>query len=81
MKIIITSYRQQPQSKFDLRFGRVAWFCVYDTDQKTIEFIENANKNANGGAGTKTVEVIAKWKLTRLFQEILGQKQNRCWNN
>ena len=74
MKIVITSTGNSLNSKFDLRFGRSGWFCVYDTDQKTTRFIENTNKNANGGAGTKTVEMVAEIEVDKVISGDFGPK-------
>jgi predicted Fe-Mo cluster-binding NifX family protein len=74
MKIIITSTGNNLNSKFDLRFGRSGWFCVYDTVTKDTQFIENTNKNANGGAGTKTAEMVAELEVTSVISGDFGPK-------
>lgn len=74
MKIAITSTGNNVQSKFDLRFGRTAWFCVFDTESKTTEFIENDNRDVNSGAGTKTVEKVAELGIGRVISGDFGPK-------
>lgn len=74
MKIVITSTGNSLNSNFDLRFGRSGWFCVYDTDKKTSLFIENTNKNANGGAGTKTAEMVAELEVSKVISGDFGPK-------
>lgn len=74
MIIIITSTGNKRDSKFDLRFGRAAWFCVYDRDSKTTNFIENSFKNTNGGAGTKTSEMAAELDASQVISGHFGPK-------
>jgi predicted Fe-Mo cluster-binding NifX family protein len=80
MKIIITSTGDTLNSKFDLRFGRSGWFCVYDDVEHSTQFIENANKNANGGAGTKTAEMIAELEANRVISGDFGPKAKSLLN-
>ena len=74
MKIIITSKGNSLNSKFDLRFGRCAWLCVHYTDTKNTEFIENENKDINGGAGTKTAEKVAELEAESVMSGDFGPK-------
>jgi predicted Fe-Mo cluster-binding NifX family protein len=74
MKIIITSKGNNLNSKFDLRFGRCAWLCVYNTETKNTEFIENENKDINGGAGTKTAEKVAELGAESVMSGDFGPK-------
>lgn len=74
MKIAITSMGNSVESKFDLRFGRTAWLCVFDTENQTMEFIENENRDANSGAGTKTVEKVAELGIGRVISGDFGPK-------
>ena len=74
MKFIITSTGDNLESKFDLRFGRAGWFCIYDSETKTTEFIENDNKDAKGGAGTRTAEKVAELGATKVISGDFGPK-------
>jgi predicted Fe-Mo cluster-binding NifX family protein len=74
MKIIITSKGNNLNSKFDLRFGRCAWLCVYNTETKNTEFIENENKNINGSAGTKIAEKVAELGAESVISGDFGPK-------
>ena len=74
MKTIITSRGNHLKSKFDLRFGRAGWFCVYNKETKTAEFIENEFKNSNGGAGTKSAEMVAELDATQIISGDFGPK-------
>lgn len=74
MKLAITSTGNNLESKFDLRFGRTAWFCIYDNESKNIKFIENVHKDSLGGAGTKTSETIAELGVKRVISGDFGPK-------
>jgi len=74
MNIVITSSGNNLNSKFDLRFGRSAWFCIYNTEDKSIEFIENENKDINGGAGTKTAAKVAELGAQKVISGDFGPK-------
>lgn len=74
MKTIITSKGDNINSDFDPRFGRAGWFCVYDRDTKTTNFIENSFKNTNGGAGTKSSEMAAELGAEQIISGDFGPK-------
>lgn len=74
MKIIITSTGDNLNSAFDLRFGRAGWFCVYDKETKTSNFIKNSFKDVNGGAGTKTSEMAAELGAKKVISGHFGPK-------
>lgn len=74
MKTAITSTGNNLDSKFDLRFGRTAWFCIYDKESDIIQFIENENKDSIGGAGTKTAEMIAELGVKQVISGDFGPK-------
>lgn len=74
MKVIITSEGDSVDSKFDLRFGRTGWFCVYDKETQTTNFIENSFKNTNGGAGLKTAEMAAELRAKQVISGQFGPK-------
>lgn len=49
------------ESKLDSRFGRAAYFLVYDTDKKeVVSVVENAFKNADHGAGIKAASLVVE---------------------
>lgn len=81
MKTIITSTGNQPDSVFDLRFGRAAWFCLYDDETDEISFIENGNNNANTGAGTKTVEKVIELGVKKVISGDFGPKAKELLEN
>jgi len=72
--MLITSEGNSMNSKFDLRFGRAAWFCKYNSETKEAVFIENENINAQGGAGTKSAEKAAELGVKQVISGDFGPK-------
>ena len=59
MKLCITSTGTFLDSSVDPRFGRCAYFIIYDIDNDTSESIENASRESMGGAGIQAGQFIA----------------------
>ena len=59
MKIAISAAGKDLDSQVDPRFGRAAGFVIYNTENKTSEYITNAqNLNAVQGAGIQSARII-----------------------
>ena len=74
MKTVITASGKTPASPFDKRFGRAAWFCLYDDVSGQFEFLENEYANANGGAGTKVAEKMVELGVRKVISGDFGPK-------
>lgn len=74
MKTLITSQGDSTDSYFDLRFGRGKYFCIYDGETGKIEFVKNVNADAQGGAGTKTSEVVIELGVKKVISGDFGPK-------
>jgi len=74
MKIAITSKENKLESKIDERFGRCAYFVIYDTDTKGIEYIPNPNLEAESGAGPASVEFVASRNVKKIVSGEFGLK-------
>lgn len=74
MRVAITSTGNNLDSALDQRFGRCAWFVIYDTESKSIEFIPNPNKDAQEGAGPASVQVVAAKKVNKIISGEFGMK-------
>jgi predicted Fe-Mo cluster-binding NifX family protein len=61
-------------SAFDMRFGRAAWFCLYDKDSGKLEFYENHHANSNHGAGTKAAEKMIELGVEKVISGDFGPK-------
>ena len=61
MKILITATDNSLEAEVDPRFGRAKWFAVYDTDNDSVEFVDNTkNLDAPSGAGVQAGANAAK---------------------
>lgn len=74
MKVAITSTGNMPESTIDQRFGRCAYFVVYDSETKSVEYIPNPNKNAEDGAGPASVQLVASRNVTKIISGEFGLK-------
>ncbi|MBN2778771.1 MAG: NifB/NifX family molybdenum-iron cluster-binding protein [Bacteroidales bacterium] len=74
MKVAITSTGNSLESKIDPRFGRCAYFVIYDTETKVSEFVENPNKNASNGAGPASVQLVADKGAKKIVSGEFGMK-------
>ena len=80
MKTVITSQGNKITSKFDRRFGRAGWFCLYDEETKTVEFHKNENLNSNSGAGTKAAEKMVELNAGKVISGDFGPKAKDILN-
>jgi predicted Fe-Mo cluster-binding NifX family protein len=61
MKIMVTSQGDGLNSLVDPRFGRAAWFLVYDSETGAYEAVRNTQgMEAPQGAGIKAAEVVSR---------------------
>ncbi len=74
MKIAVTSTADSKQAMMDERFGRCAYFAVYDTDAQTYAFLDN-NASASGhGAGIGAAQYVADLGVGVVLTGNLGPK-------
>jgi len=74
MKIAITSTGNSPDSLIDPRFGRCAYFVIYDTESKVIAFIPNKARDAEEGAGPQAVQQVASHEVKKIVSGEFGMK-------
>ena len=74
MKTVITSTGNAISAAFDLRFGRAAWFCLFDQESGRIEFLKNEQGHLNSGAGTRTAEKMIELGVDRIISGDFGPK-------
>ena len=58
----------------DARFGRCAYFAIYDTDSKEFTFFENPAKDSESGAGPAAVAFVAKQGISKIVSGEFGMK-------
>lgn len=74
MKIAVTSKENKKDSVLDARFGRCAYFAVYDTDTKELMFLDNPAKDSESGAGPAAVAFVAKQGIKKIVSGEFGMK-------
>ena len=74
MRIAITSTGNNSDAIIDQRFGRCAFFVIYDSEIDNIEYIPNTNKDVKEGAGPASVELIASQKVNKVISGGFGNK-------
>lgn len=60
MKIAVTSKGKTLDNQVDPRFGRCPYFVIVETEDMTIQPLENQNSTAGGGAGIQSAQLIAE---------------------
>lgn len=81
MKVVITSYGSDCSDKIDPRFGRAAYFMVYDNQDNTWECVSNQqNLDAAKGAGIQAAENIRKLGADILITGNVGPKAFKVLN-
>jgi len=80
MKTVITAKENNTSSLFDLRFGRGAWFCVYEPETGNTQFVKNEFANAQGGAGTKAAEKMIELGIKKVISGDFGPKAKELLN-
>lgn len=74
MKVAITSTGNSLESLLDSRFGRCSYFVIYDTENHSMEFIPNPNKENIEGAGPASVQLIASKGVVKVVSGEFGAK-------
>ncbi len=74
MKVAITSQGADEDALIDSRFGRCAYFVIYDTESGESQFLENPNLNSEQGAGPASVGFIANYGVSKVISGEFGVK-------
>lgn len=74
MKVAITSTGQSLESTIDQRFGRCAFFVIYDTETGGVEILPNPNRDAEEGAGPASVQLVASKEVQKIVSGEFGMK-------
>lgn len=74
MKVAITSEGDSLGAKMDRRFGRCAFFVIYDTETRDHEIIPNPNLNRVEGAGPASVQLVAGKGVKKVVSGEFGAK-------
>lgn len=79
MRIAISSQGRDLGSKVDQRFGRTSYFLIFDTDDESLEVVNNdQNVNAAQGAGVQAAENIVRKNVDIVVAGNFGPKAFRA---
>jgi predicted Fe-Mo cluster-binding NifX family protein len=59
MKIAISAHSGDPDRQFSSRFGRCSCFLITDSEGESWQELNNPAADAQGGAGSRVVQVLA----------------------
>lgn len=78
MRIAITSSEPDLDAPFDPRFGRAAYFIVFDEETGTWQSYTNPAVDAPGGAGVQAAQFIANQDVAAVISGDFGPKAYRA---
>lgn len=73
-KIAISASGSSPSSLVDERFGRCAFFMIWDPETNQYESLPNAATEAAHGAGTGAVQTLLQKQVGVLLSQRVGPK-------
>lgn len=74
MKYAITSIEDNLKSKCSSHFGRSEHFAIYDTEAKSVEFIENPYQNLPKRAGPSVVKLLSTMGVQIVVSTEFGER-------
>lgn len=77
MIIAIPAKEKNINSVVDERFGRAAYFVLYNINTNKSEIIDNIHKAGQSGVGTKVVEMLAEKGVKTVYAKEFGPKAKR----
>lgn len=74
MKYAITAIEGSLQSKCSSHFGRSEYFAIYDTNDKSLKFIENPFQNLPKRAGPSVVKLLSSMNVQIVVSTEFGER-------
>lgn len=72
MKVCITSTGEDKSSKFDTRFGRCAYFIIFDTEDQSFTKLSNEGVTSSQGAGIAASTQVVGEKVDIVISGAVG---------
>jgi len=76
-RICITAQGSSIEDEIDPRFGRAAFYLIYDPKTKSIESLENPNKDLMQGVGPRSVQFLSENNVEVLLTGQIGPNAQR----
>jgi len=81
MKIAMPVNEQSMDSTICISFGRAPFFMIYDTETKSVDFLDNAVAAASpGGAGIKAAQLVVDHQADVLLTPRCGENAAEVFN-
>ena len=74
MKVAISSKGDTLDSEMDSRFGRCKFFAIYDSENKSTQFVENTAASLTEGAGPAALQLLTVRGVSKLVSGNFGVK-------
>lgn len=81
MKIAISANGKELSAELDQRFGRCAFFAIYDDEENKWSFVPNPGALEGSGAGIRAAQFLAEQKVDVLLTGHLGPKASQVLNS
>jgi predicted Fe-Mo cluster-binding NifX family protein len=72
MKIAVTATGDSSMAAVDLRFGRAAFFLIYDTEAQSFETITNSAIQSAHGAGVQAAQLMINRNISTVLTGRVG---------
>jgi predicted Fe-Mo cluster-binding NifX family protein len=80
MKVAVSSTGTDLTSTIDDRFGRCRYFLIVETDDMSVEVIENPNADLSTGAGIQSASLVADKGVSAVITGTCGPKATRVFD-
>ncbi|MFO7573563.1 MAG: NifB/NifX family molybdenum-iron cluster-binding protein [Bacteroidales bacterium] len=74
MRTAITATGNKSDSLIDRKFGRCAFFVIYDSETRSVEYIPNPFADAEESAGAHAVRLLEDREVKRIIAGDFGLK-------
>jgi predicted Fe-Mo cluster-binding NifX family protein len=74
MKIAVSAKGNELSSQVDPRFGRAAYFIIYNTDDESFEAVSNDGAAAAQGAGIQAAQTVTNKHVDWVISGNMGPK-------
>ncbi|MBN1480074.1 dinitrogenase iron-molybdenum cofactor biosynthesis protein [candidate division KSB1 bacterium] len=79
MKVAISCKAKSLAAEVDARFGRAAYFCIYDVETDNYSFVDNQlSSNSPSGAGVQAAQAIVDSGVSAVLTGHCGPKAFRA---
>lgn len=78
MKFAITSDGADPDAQVDSRFGRCAYFVIYDTEDGSFTALKNEATDAASGAGVQAARIVEQSGARVVLTGQVGPKAEKA---